>query len=125
MMFAQKLEISQDEIRRMVSQFYDSVRKDLEIGPIFENAIQNNWDAHMITMQKFWTTLLLNVPAYKGYPLLVHKQLADLAPEHFERWLELFTETTNNLFEPMIALEIQEKARRIAASLSGVIFRAS
>jgi hemoglobin len=37
-----------------------------------------------------------------------------LDPQHFERWLDLFAQTTRETFPAETAARIQEKARRIA-----------
>jgi hemoglobin len=50
-------------------------------------------------MYRFWQTILLEEHTYSGSP--PHKQLP-IAKEHFDRWMEIFTSTTDELFaEPL------------------------
>lgn len=56
--------------------------------------------------------MLLITGRYKGAPAMRHLRLG-LNPEHFERGLELFSETAYEIFSPESAAHIIEKARRI------------
>ena len=50
--------------------------------------------------------------------MVVHTHLSQLTPltkEHFSRWIKLFTETVDELFEGKKAMLITEKAKSIAA----------
>jgi hemoglobin len=40
-----------------------------------------------------------------------------IRPEHFDRWLELWRETADDVFEPELAERFRAKADRIAESL--------
>jgi hemoglobin len=48
-------------------------------------------------MYRFWQTILLEEHTYSGSPFPPHKQLP-VAKEHFDRWMEIFTSTTDELF---------------------------
>lgn len=49
-----KVDISSlDQIQILVNSFYEKVRKDDELGPIFEKHIQD-WKAHLPRMYQFW-----------------------------------------------------------------------
>src|SRR5271168_2887484 len=104
--------ITEAEISVLVDTFYAKVRKDPEIGPIF-NAIVGDWPHHLATLKDFWSTVLLTTGRYKGQPLMTHLQLP-LDPDHFERWLTLFAETATELLPPVIAQNVITKSERIA-----------
>jgi hemoglobin len=54
-------------------------------------------------MYRFWQTILLEEHTYSGsFP--PHKQLP-IAKEHFDRWMEIFTSTTDELFAGATAEE--------------------
>jgi hypothetical protein len=63
--------ITETEIASIVERFYAKVRVDPEIGPVFNDAVQN-WDAHLALLKDFWSTVLLTTGRYKGNPLLAH-----------------------------------------------------
>ena len=50
--------ITETEIASIVERFYAKVRVDPEIGPVFNDAVQN-WDAHLALLKDFWSTVLL------------------------------------------------------------------
>ena len=80
-------------IYRVVHAFYEKVRDDPSLAPIFENAIQGQWNIHLSRMVNFWSNVMLASRRYKGEPLPVHVRLAHLQPNHFDRWLLLFRQT--------------------------------
>ncbi|HLR12534.1 MAG TPA: group III truncated hemoglobin [Burkholderiaceae bacterium] len=105
-----------DEITTMVYRFYDDIRSDPELGPIF-NAHIDNWDIHLDTMVKFWSSLLLGTASFRGNPMPKHAALPDLDASLFHRWLQLFDHTTQTLDNPLLAERAHDFARRIARRL--------
>ena len=105
----------------LVDRFYARVRKDPELGPIFDGAIED-WDPHLATMRDFWSSIMLTSGRYHGNPVAAHRRLAGLTPQLFERWLALFAETCGELFDEALAANFMDKARRIATSLQLALF---
>ncbi len=104
--------ISPEEISELVDRFYEKVRLDPEIGPVFNEAIQD-WPAHLRLLKDFWSTVLLTERRYKGDPLSKHLPL-QLEPQHFRRWLALFEETAHQVMSPEHARIVVAKSHRIA-----------
>ena len=102
-----------EDIKLLVNTFYAKVQKDEFIGPIFNEKIGNRWPEHLEKMYRFWQTILLEVHSYSGSPFPPHKQLP-VAKEHFQRWMEIFTETTNSLFKGPLAEEAKLRAQNMA-----------
>ena len=116
------VKITEEEISALVERFYARVRVDDEIGPIF-NAIVGDWPHHLATLKDFWSSVLLTSGRYKGHPMLTHLQLP-LDPNHFRRWLTLFSETANETLSPSHAAEIIEKSHRIAENFqAGIAYK--
>jgi len=117
------VDISEEDLDRVVRAFYDRVRRDARLGPIFNNAI-DDWEHHLRKLQAFWSSVMLWSGRYKGQPMAVHiGQATHMTPAAFERWLQLWRETTDELLEPAAAAALQDKASRIAESLSlGIAF---
>ena len=114
-----KRPINEESIGLLVDRFYAKVREDSEIGPIFNEAIEN-WDAHLSLLRDFWSTVLLGTATYKGNPLLAHFPLPIIA-NHFERWLSLFEETANEVLLPQDAALVVGKAQNIAGNFRRVL----
>src|SRR5579872_6077850 len=114
--------IDDNSIRRLVDEFYAKVRADAQLGPVFENAIEDGWDAHLATMRDFWSSVMLTTGRYKGNPVSVHRAVAGIEYGLFARWLELFGETCRELFTPELARQFNIKAARIAESLKLAVF---
>ena len=115
--------ITESSLRRLVDLFYARVRQDQLIGPVFNRAI-DDWPDHLDRLQAFWSSVMLTSGRYKGRPLPAHIKHSDsIGPESFARWLQLWRETTNELMLAPAAAALQEKAERIAESLSlGIAF---
>lgn len=108
---------SDAQIEDLVTTFYARIRRDAELGPIFETAIGEDWTRHMKTMCDFWSSVMNTTGRYKGRPIPAHVKLASVEPRHFTRWLALFGETASTLFEPPLAQAFVQRAEKIAASL--------
>lgn len=107
-----------------LAAFYAKVRRDPDLGPVFAAAIADEaWPAHLATIRDFWSSVLFRTGRYKGNPFGAHVEKG-IRPEHFMRWLSLFSETAREFFVPEDALVLEERADRIAESLkSGLYFR--
>ncbi len=114
--------VSEDGIRRLVDAFYAKVRQDAELAPIFARAIPGDWGPHLDKMYAFWSSVMLTSGRYKGNPVAKHSTLPDMHPALFERWLALFKQTAEALFEERISTEFCAKAMRIAESLKLALF---
>jgi hemoglobin len=111
-------EISEAALAELVDTFYARVREDEVIGPVFNDAI-DDWPEHLEKLQAFWSSVMLTTGRYKGRPLPAHIKHGDrIGDTQFAHWLALWKETTDDLFVPAAAEALQEKAGRIAESLS-------
>lgn len=102
-----------DDVKLLVDSFYTKVRKDELIGPIFDDRIQDRWPQHLAKMYTFWQTVLLGEHTYYGSPFPPHSRLP-VEKIHFERWLSLFSETLDELFDGQIAKEAIWRANKMA-----------
>jgi hemoglobin len=116
-------DITEESLKRLVDSFYDRVRRDPLIGPVFNAAIAD-WPDHLAKLQAFWSSVMLTSGRYKGRPLPAHIKHADsISSESFERWLAIWRETTSEYFDAQSASALQDKAGRIAESLAlGIAF---
>lgn len=110
-------ELNKTVIAQLVHEFYDAVRRDPQLQPIFEAAIGGDWEPHLERMVDFWSTVMLATHEFQGNVYGKHMELDGVVPEHFRRWLALFDSTARRLCAPELADEFMLVARRIAASL--------
>lgn len=112
---ADRTGIDEPMIERLVRAFYGKVQEDPLLAPIFLSKVEN-WEDHIATLCRFWSSVALMTGRYAGRPMQKH---ADLPVErvHFLRWLALFEKTARDLCPPVAADHFIERARSIAESL--------
>ncbi len=108
--------VTEAMIGELVSLFYERVRQDAELGPIFDRAI-DDWDAHVEKLAGFWSSVTLMTGRYKGTPMRAHAFLPGISGAHFDRWLALFRRTAAEVCPEPAAQLFIERAERIAQSL--------
>jgi hemoglobin len=120
-------ELTEASIVRLIDAFYAKVRRDPQLGPVFDRTISvDSWPAHLDKMCGFWSSVMLTTGRYKGNPLAVHAAVPDIDEAMFERWLACFGETVGELFTEDLADILRLKARQIAESLRlGLFYRPS
>ncbi|WP_295767215.1 group III truncated hemoglobin [uncultured Mucilaginibacter sp.] len=101
------------DIKVLVDGFYESVRHDELLGPVFNARIENRWPEHLEKMYKFWQTLLLDQHTYNGRPFPPHATLP-VEHQHFERWKAIFNATIDEHFTGTKANEAKQRAQNIA-----------
>ncbi|MBI1200347.1 MAG: preprotein translocase subunit TatC [Phenylobacterium sp.] len=110
--------VTEAMIHDVVHGFYDKVRRDPALGPIFSREIpQAAWPAHLAKMCDFWSSVLLMTGRFKGAPMATHARLPELRPTHFARWLHLFRHTADRLCPPEAAALFVSRSEMIAESL--------
>jgi hemoglobin len=102
-----------EDIKKLVDTFYDRIRTDELLAPVFNERIQDNWAVHLEKMYRFWQTVLLDEHTYFGSPFLPHAQLP-VEHKHFEQWLALFNKTVDELFTGLKAEEAKWRAAKMA-----------
>lgn len=105
------------DIEQLIIRFYDKVKRDDTIGYIFNDIAKTNWEHHIPLIVDFWEGILLDTTSYRRNAMDIHYQLNKKEPfrkEFFDRWLQLFRETLNELFEGEKAELAWKRARGIA-----------
>lgn len=113
--------VTPELIEKLVYSFYDQVRADALLGPVFDKEIGDNWDHHLPKMVAFWSSVILKTRSYNGRPVPAHAKLEGLTKAHFDRWLALFENTAHSLFVPETAQMFTNRAHQIANSLKMAI----
>ena len=98
----------------LLSRSYGLVRQDSELGPIFNDAV-DDWPEHLAD---FRSSVMLGSGRYKGSPLMQHLIHARrITPAMFGRWLSFWKQATGEMLPPDASQAMQAKAARIAESL--------
>jgi hemoglobin len=111
------------DVETLVGLFYNKVRPDELLGPIFNYHIptEAEWSEHLQTMNNFWETVLFSKSAYRGNPFPKHINL-DIDPRHFERWIILFEKTVDENFSGNQAEGIKKRARLLRQIFEAKLF---
>ncbi|MBS0295463.1 MAG: group III truncated hemoglobin [Proteobacteria bacterium] len=118
----QASDITEETLARQVRSFYGRARLDPELGVVFEAAVQD-WEAHFELLTRFWASVMLGVRAYDGRPMQAHMR-HPITAGMFDRWLELWGETADELFEAEAAGRLKAKAATIGRGLRlGLLFK--
>lgn len=112
--------ITPELIEKLVYTFYDQIRQDELLGPVFEAEI-NDWDEHLPKMVAFWSSIALKTRSYNGRPVPAHAKLEGLTSAHFDRWLIGFEKTAREIFTEQPAALFISRAHQIADSLKMAI----
>lgn len=120
---------NREDVHLLVCTFYQNIRIDNLLGPIFNKMIKKEeWPIHLDKLTDFWETNLFGIPKFKGNPTQKHIQ-TDAAfnhtidQVHFDRWLHIWGKTITNLFEGDLATRAQMAAHSIAQIQNMVITR--
>ncbi|GAA5229497.1 group III truncated hemoglobin [Arthrobacter cryoconiti] len=111
---------NRDDILLLVSTFYTRAFADPLIGPIFTDVVHMDLVRHMPIMADFWQTVLFKAGLYSRNALKIHFDIHAQEPltlEHFNRWLQLWTNTVDALFSGDKAEMAKVQAHLIAGSL--------
>jgi hemoglobin len=105
--------LEESDIKVLVDTFYDNVKTDSVIGYIFHSIIGEDWSHHLPVMYSFWGTILLNKQGYKGNVIQKHIDIdkkITLQKEHYDRWILLWQQTVDELYEGEKAEEAKNRA---------------
>jgi hemoglobin len=109
--------VTEESIRLLIETFYEGVRKDDVLGPVFEKVLDGKWSTHMPRMYDFWSKVLLRTKRFQGDIYVKHMVLAGITEEHFARWLTLFRNAVTQLYHDEAADRILKIADSIAENL--------
>jgi hemoglobin len=115
---AKQAGLTAELVGRVVVLFYEKIRRDNLLGPIFEEAIGPDWDAHIQRILQFWLTATRLGGGYDGKNFMpAHVKHSSIHTSLIPRWLELFCETTTQQCDPAGASVLIEIAERMGETL--------
>jgi len=104
---------SEQEVTRLVHDFYARVREEPRLAPVFTARV-HDWDAHLGQLVDFWSAMLRGTRRFSGAPMPKHMAMDELDRDLFDRWLQLFRQTTAECANPPMQRLADDVATRIA-----------
>jgi len=118
---------TREDIKFLVTHFYDKVRKDEVLKPFFQGIA--DWPAHIKKLITFWQSSIFLNAKYTGDPLSAHVKVDRnheelLEQKHFGHWMNLWYETIDEHFNGEHANIAKNRARKMSTFLYLKIFEA-
>lgn len=85
---------TRSDIEKLILHFYAELLKDKEMQHVFHGL---DFEKHVPNIVAFWAFVLLDEEGYKTNVFDKHLHLP-IKPEHFDFWLNTFTQAVNSLF---------------------------
>ena len=110
---------NREDINVLVKAFYSKIRKDELLGDIFNSHIPDEtWPSHLEKLTDFWEANLFGTTLFRGNParkhLSVDKNLNhSIEQKHFDRWVNLWFDSIDKLYEGEVAKSAKSLAKRI------------
>jgi hemoglobin len=104
--------VIEDALKAGLVRFYEKIKADELIGPMFARAV-HDWDAHIRTMQDFWSRAILSTERYTGQPFQPHVGMG-IQSAHFERWLALWKEAADETMPEPLAEHVVAMASNMS-----------
>lgn len=102
--------LSETDVALMVDRFYEKAFADEKLAPHFKGL---DYPEHRPKMIAFWAFVLLDKPGYTTNVFDKHRHMT-LDKTDFDRWLHLFNETVDQLFDGEKARDAKFRASTIA-----------
>ncbi len=103
------------DIEKLVNFFFEKIKEDKFLGAYFSHP--NFDETQFVTkMYSFWENVIFYSGNYEGHPMDTHKKLHEKTPltkSHFKKYLDIFSESVDKLFEGENAKAIKAKANNI------------
>ena len=109
------------ELERLLEVFYKKVFKDDLISHFFIEVVPLNLETHIPVIADFWESVLLDGRGYRKNVMEIHLNISEkskINKEHLDRWVKIFSETVDDLFEGAKASLAKQRAASIATMMN-------
>ena len=115
---------NREQIEQLIRAFYAKVRQDDLLGPFFNGTITSEeaWEEHFLLLIAFWELNLLDIAGFNGNPALAHQGVDkafkhSITTNHFDRWVLLWKQTIDSMFEGPVASKAKLRASNMAKGM--------
>ena len=108
------------DLESMLGVFYKKVFKDDLISHFFIEVVPLNLETHIPVIADFWESVLLDGRGYRKNVMEIHLKISEkskIEKEHLDRWVKIFSETVDELFEGAKASLAKQRAASIATMM--------
>ena len=101
-----------------MTSFYKKAMKDQELGPFFIHELgddieDEDWVDHIELLADFWLAQLLGQDTYYGNFVGAHVKMPRIREENITSWLELFSQTADDVYTVDVAEVFKKKALQL------------
>ena len=110
-----------EDLELLLENFYEKVFKDDLISHFFIEVVPLNLEEHLPVITDFWESVLLGGKDYRRNVMQLHLDISaksKIEKEHLDRWVKIFTETVDELFEGPKATLAKQRAASIATMMN-------
>jgi hemoglobin len=107
------------DCEQLVRVFYGAAFADDLLGPVFVDIAKLDLETHIPQITSFWESVLLGARSYSGGAFRPHVDLnreVALTGEMFQRWLEHWFATVDELYAGDVADTAKAHASRVAGA---------
>lgn len=109
---------SRQDIKIIMTKFYDKLLVDAKMLPFFEDIVaKNHLEHHLEIITNFWNDILFDTLTYTNNVMQKHldkSMFIQFKKEHFSIWISYFIETITSLFEGENSEKMKARAQSIA-----------
>lgn len=102
-----------------MTSFYEKAIQDEELAPFFidelgDDLAEEEWVEHIELLADFWLAEILGEDTYYGNFIGAHVKMPRIRKESLANWVELFTQTADEVYLPEVAEPLKKKGRQLA-----------
>jgi hemoglobin len=112
---------NRQDLEILLNRFYELAFADPLIGIFFTEVVPLNLKTHIPVIADFWESVIFNTHGYRKNVMEVHAHIHHLKAirkEHLDRWVQLFTNTLDELFSGTNATRLKQRAVSIATLMN-------
>ena len=112
---------SRADLEKMLEAFYKKVFKDDLISHFFIEVVPLNLETHIPIITDFWESVLLDGRGYRKNVMEIHLNISEkskIEKAHLDRWVKIFSETVDEMFEGAKATLAKQRASSIATMMN-------
>ena len=109
------------DLEKMLEAFYKKVFKDDLISHFFLEVVPLDLETHIPVITDFWESVLLDGRGYRKNVMEIHLDISKksrIEKAHLDRWIKIFTETVDEMFEGTKASLAKQRAVSIATMMN-------
>ena len=106
--------ITRENLRTLMTSFYEKAIHDQELGPYFigelgDDITNKEWIDHIELLADFWLAKLLGEDTYYGNFVGAHVKMPHIKKETVSIWLDLFSVTVDEIYVQEVAEDFKKK----------------